>query len=320
MKHLASNLPSPEELIDRYTLANHRPLTDPSSYPHPLESRKCHIPHSLLSPDILLCDPDFLLTSDQLKLVSDSISELQSQHSATRVAVALYDHAEDFTQEEFSDYILENWLDFQGIALTYCYVNLEVDISSSPELNLMSPKVGRVIYSANSLPINEALVEVITKISNIMTERLTDSVEYGRSFVYLGCLIISGLGGLILSVHISDNLAYRAEESHRLACNEVLAKIEPMIKSKQVDKNFCPLTLTDMKDREFILGKSGVKYSKRVAEQLNINMDADPVYLEQNTKWKGTKLYLTSLKSIFSDFVDENTVQTFMKSVEKWEI
>ncbi|POM85463.1 putative integral membrane protein [Cryptosporidium meleagridis] len=217
-------------------------------------------------------------------------------------------------------------------------------ISVEPAINIvMYPELISEIDSVfMDKPIGPAIYNGISTIRRQLKENIGPPRRLPQLLVLsiIGGLTVLGFGALVVSAISDSNPKSSSRIGRRLEAQELLNRIQSMVKEGSIDKELCPITLIDL-DRTgvpYVICNKGYKYEARSymawMKANKCGPETDPIskaiekneYIVSNRedipdefKKIPLRLYLESLSSLYPDIITEQNIKEFMKNTDdRW--
>ncbi|OII72562.1 uncharacterized protein cubi_03298 [Cryptosporidium ubiquitum] len=218
-------------------------------------------------------------------------------------------------------------------------------VSVEPALNIvMYPELISEIDSVFlDKPIGPAIYNGISTIRQQLKENIGPPRRLPQLLVLsiIGGLTVLGFGALVVSAISDSNPSKSASRlGRRIEAQELLSRIQAMVKDGSIDKELCPITLIDLNRTgvPYVICNKGYKYEARSymgwMKANRCGPETDPITraIEKNEFITSNredvpaefrkipiKLYLESLSNIYPDIISEQNIKDFMKNTnDRW--
>ncbi|KAH8740868.1 hypothetical protein FG386_003107 [Cryptosporidium ryanae] len=358
--NLASNL-FPEKKLEFIQNNNDSSENDNilSSFPSPIKNPEKCGRRGRISSNI--CDPYKLLSAEEGDYIDTLIEDIKnnqvikcgSSMSGYNIGVAILPptmgDGGNIANQLLKSWSLSSYECNNDIIFVYLASEnraiVRWGVSVEPALNIvMYPELISEIDSVlREKSLGPAIYSGISTIRRELKENIGPPRRLPQLLVLgiIGGLTALGFGALVVSA-ISESRPKKSssKSGRRIEAQELLHRIQLMVKNGSIDRDICPITLIDLNRTgvPFVVCNKGYKYeAKSYLEWMRINNcgpETDPItkaiekndfilskredVLPENRKIP-VRLYLESLLKIYPDIISEQNIKNFLKNVnERW--
>ncbi|KAK6589667.1 hypothetical protein RS030_152 [Cryptosporidium xiaoi] len=330
-----------------------------SSFPNPIKNPEKCGRRGRISSNI--CDPYKLLSAEEGDYIDTLIEDIKnnqvikcgSSMSGYNIGVAILPQTMG-DGGNIANKLLESWkLSSYECNNDIIFVYLASEnravvrwgSSVEPALNIvMYPELMSEIDSVlKEKSLGPAIYSGISTIRRELKENIGPPRRLPQLLVLgiIGGLTALGFGALVVSA-ISESRPKRSstKSGMRIEAQELLHRIQLMVKNGSIDRDICPITLIDLNRTgvPFVVCNRGYKYeAKAYLEWMRINNcgpETDPITraIERNdfilskredvppeNRKIPVRLYLESLLNIYPNIISEQNIKNFLKNInERW--